>query len=583
MKRTTDWRLVLCLVASLAACGDSADTTDDENATADSSVVIGDATSGADGAVRPSDPDTGTRGPNQAGETTYHGHIRPLLEQNCVSCHVAEGGAPFTLTHDESEWTDGAPWWATSVVQSVLEGSMPPWLPEQDCRPFMHERVLSQDEIDLFQAWQEAGFDAGDPASYVPPEVVSVQSLGEPTMRLDAGEDYVADPSAPDDYRCFVVGDPIEEDLFVTAVDVKADQTSIVHHVLVYAVGPSGVDKLASKDADDDGLGYTCFGGTGVSDAKTLFAWAPGGVPFKTPEDSALLVEAGSRIVLQLHYNLAYLSQDAVVPPDRSEALIWTMPPGESPSELVRVVPFAHTGIDIEAGSPLELEENDFEVPFTATVIGVVPHMHVLGQTIRSEHISAEGESTCMVDIQAWDFNWQQFYLFEEENYISMDGGDIHRLTCTYDNSPENQPIINGEQMAPRTVGWGDGTFDEMCLSYLVTKAPFELDGGICNGVATCARECDDGDFGCFLGCTLVSGTGCISCMGTLFVECGADHCPTETTTAVDCFQNDCGDDALECISSTCSEPFNVLHGCLNQPMLEGVCNESFEPCELTF
>jgi hypothetical protein len=71
--------------------------------------------------------------------------------------------------------------------------------------------------------------------------------------------------------------------------------------------------------------------------------------------------------------------------------------------------------------------------------------------------------------------------------------------------------------------------------------------------------------------------------MGTLFVECGADHCPTETAAAVDCFQNDCDDDALECISGECSEPFNVLHGCLNQPMLEGICNEAFEPCELTF
>jgi hypothetical protein len=209
--------------------------------------------------------------------------------------------------------------------------------------------------------------------------------------------------------------------------------------------------------------------------------------------------------------------------------------------------------------------------------------MHVLGQTIRSEHISSEGETTCLVDIQDWDFNWQQFYLFDEANYIPMKGSDIHRLTCSYDNSPENQPVVNGAQMAPRDVGWGDGTFDEMCLSYLVTKAPFEIDGGVCSGVVTCSAGCDEGDFGCFLGCTLVPGTACIQCLGTPFVECGAEHCPDETAVAISCFQDGCGDDPLACLGGKCASQFDTLHGCLNQPMLEGSCNAAFEPCELSF
>jgi hypothetical protein len=306
-------------------------------------------------------------------------------------------------------------------------------------------------------------------------------------------------------------------------------------------------------------------------------------VPLQTPKDAALLVEKGSRIVMQLHYNLAYLGAGSEVPPDRTEAMLWAMPEGETPEQLVRVLPFAHTGIDIEAGSPYELEQRDFDIPFTATVIGVVPHMHVLGQTIRSEHISADGETTCLVDIPDWDFNWQQFYLFDEANYIPMKGGEIHRLTCSYDNSPENQPIVNGAQMPPRDVGWGDGTFDEMCLSYLVTMAPFEADGGVCNGVSICATGCDDGDFGCFLGCTLVPGAACLQCIGTLFVGCGSEHCPDETTAAVSCFEDDCGDDPLACIGGECAPQFSVLHGCLNGPMLEGACNTAFEPCDLSF
>jgi len=44
------------------------------------------------------------------------------------------------------------------------------------------------------------------------------------------------------------------------------------------------------------------------------------------------------------------------------------------------------------------------------------------------------------------------------------------RLTCRYDNSPDNQPIVNGEQVAPRDVRWGEGTLDEMCLLYMTVE-----------------------------------------------------------------------------------------------------------------
>jgi hypothetical protein len=37
-------------------------------------------------------------------------------------------------------------------------------------------------------------------------------------------------------------------------------------------------------------------------------------------------------------------------------------------------------------------------------------------------------------------------------------------MQCVWDNSPANQPYVNGEQVQPRTVGWGEGTVDEMCL-----------------------------------------------------------------------------------------------------------------------
>ena len=44
---------------------------------------------------------------------------------------------------------------------------------------------------------------------------------------------------------------------------------------------------------------------------------------------------------------------------------------------------------------------------------------------------------------------------------------DAVRLSCRWDNSPENQPIVDGVALEPRDVSWGEGTTDEMCLGNL--------------------------------------------------------------------------------------------------------------------
>ena len=106
------------------------------------------------------------------GETkpaTYHADVRPVVEAKCVSCHQDGGVGPFSMTHDLDSWVDGAPPWAESAVASVAAGSMPPWSPEDDCRPIQHSRALTDDEKSVFARWADHGFTAGSPAAYVAP------------------------------------------------------------------------------------------------------------------------------------------------------------------------------------------------------------------------------------------------------------------------------------------------------------------------------------------------------------------------------------------------------------------------------
>lgn len=77
-----------------------------------------------------------------------------------------------------------------------------------------------------------------------------------------------------------------------------------------------------------------------------------------------------------------------------------------------------------------------------------------------------------MLDIPQWDFDGQQFHKFPAADLVEIQSGDSLELTCVYDNSPDNQAVVDGEPLTPRDVTWGEGTTDEMCLLYMRQLIP---------------------------------------------------------------------------------------------------------------
>src|SRR5690606_36575567 len=129
-------------------------------------------------------------------------------------------------------------------------------------------------------------------------------------------------------------------------------------------------------------------------------------------------------------------------------------------------------------------------------IVGVTPHMHLLGTQISAERVGQIGgdePDQCIVDIPDWDFNWQRYYVIEEEQSVVVQPGEGVRLTCMYDNSQEHQPVVNGVQQEARDVRWGEGTLDEMCLVYLSEEVPWEGPPPVgCEAAEQCLDECDE-------------------------------------------------------------------------------------------
>ena len=287
---------------------------------------------------------------------------------------------------------------------------------------------------------------------------------------------------------------------------------------------------------------------------------------------------------MQVHYNLL----TAAPAEDLTEWHVWTT--ADPPAFNLRAIPQPNLDIRIPAGDPASRHVREFPNRFGVpiTVIAVAPHMHVLGTKIRVDHVKADGEEECLVDIPKWDFHWQQSYLFRRGETVTVQPDESIRLTCEYDNSPANQAVINGERLAPRDVGWGEGTLDEMCLNYITILEPFTPGGGgDCAQLPVCTQACEDPDsFGCWMDC-MTGNLGCAQCaIGEMIGDggCLRNSCPLQGLAVQDCF-SDClvqgatGGSMIECAERSCPEGWAALTSCMDPVIQAHQCDSHIQAC----
>ncbi len=433
--------------------------------------------------------------PSTGEAITFSNQISRLFQEHCQECHRPGEVAPFPLIEYQDAMSR-----ATSIVSAAESRSMPPWKPVPGHGKFLNERRLSEEEIKLLRLWVDAGAPEGNPADLpAPREFSNDWSLGEPDVILEAPT-YSPDPNANDDYRCFSVQLPesITESKSITKIEVQPGNRRIVHHVILYG-DPIGESAALQASTSDGKPGYRCFGSGGISlsgftlgvESYLMGGWAPGTRPMVLPEDTGLYVRRGARFALQVHYHpdgkpesdstrigLHFAdrrtSQNASVIPVINTRFV--IPPGEPRHEVTASLDLEGFAGDLVPAAFLPAIEASGIFP--VDIINVLPHMHKLGQEIRMDKISSDGTRTPMVYIDDWDFNWQDFYYYVEP--VKFNIGDRLEVSAIYDNSTSNP---NNPNNPPRSVGWGNGSDDEMCIVFFTVVLPdlcrFPL--GLCN------------------------------------------------------------------------------------------------------
>jgi hypothetical protein len=494
---------------------------------------------------------------------TYQRDLRPLVEDNCLACHVEDGIAPFALDSYQSLIT-----YAPLIIAAVESGTMPPWLPDPECRHYRDERILTEEQKSMFRAWQMDGMLEGDPSDYVAPaKGLTAEELGDPSLVLSIPEPYMPRAELVDDYRCFVLDQDFPVETYLRTSNVVPDQVEQVHHVILFLVPPQFVPAIEALDAREDGPGYTCFGGVGAGQPQPLAGWVPGTPISPGSEEAGVRIPAGGKVVLQMHYNL--LAQDPL--PDQTSIQLWFLP--ERPPYLLEPTFFPHLGIDIAPGDPSSHQVrtflNDSNEPWT--IVSTAPHMHLLGTRLLTTKVAADGAESCVVDIPRWDFHWQQGYTFLEGEELVVMPGESLRLECWYDNSRGTERI-----------NWGEGTLDEMCLNTQVFIEPYTPAPDLtnaCDGFQGCYDQCNVnfGGTGCMLQCS--TDLSCAQCVLGGVIGCTSNDCGREADAMLQCF-DECPDTL--CIGQSCTEQINAFETCSAPIVDAGACDDSVAACNVS-
>ena len=378
------------------------------------------------------------------GQVTYNKEVVRILQEHCQGCHRPGDIAPFALM----TYRDAAAVAPQIKLMTKLH-KMPPWKPAEGVGDFVGARRLTEREIDLLGQWSDAGAPEGQPEDLPPaPEPKGDWVLGQPDLVLGMSK-FFTPPTERDEYRCFSIPAPANDDLWISTIDFRPGDRATVHHIVLF------LDKTgASAQLDKNGSGFTCFGGPLVDDADVLGAWSPGGRPTPLLEGTAIRLPKGSRVLMQVHYHPHFGKVGA----DRTDLGLYF-----AKSEVKKEMHYgvvANTRLLIPAGAPNQRIEATLTLPFDIEMVSIYPHMHLLGKTIRAEAVLPNGSVQKLIDIPQYEFQWQGMYVYRDP--VKLPQGTRLRVEGFFDNSVNNPLNPNSP---PKDVRWGEASTDEMCVA----------------------------------------------------------------------------------------------------------------------
>jgi hypothetical protein len=374
--------------------------------------------------------------PGADGPPTWHADVSRILQEKCVSCHRDGGVAPFALeTLAQARAKKGMVRYATD------HRIMPPWGAAPGTGPWANDMSLAASEKAALDAWIDAECPEGDPADAPRPRAwPDGWTAGEPDL-VYAGPAMEVPAAGVLPYQYFYVRTDQAEDRWVSDIEVMADAPSVVHHVLVFLEAPpAGYDGSVLQRGGGGLHGYWA-------------GYIPGQGARSFAEGQAKLLPAGSWLKFQIHH-----TADGVPHTDRTHiGLTFADRP---PRYEVRTGALSRDDFSLPPRSDDVMVSASGKFGGDAVLSAFSPHMHLRGKAFRYELESPDGETELLLDVPAYDFEWQTMYQLVEPKLVPA--GSSVKVTAWFDNSADNPANPDPDKQ----VWFGEQTWDEMMIGY---------------------------------------------------------------------------------------------------------------------
>jgi hypothetical protein len=332
------------------------------------------------------------------------------------------------------------------------------------------------------------------------PTYATEWTIGQPDAVFAMQEDYPIPAEGTIAYQYFEVPTNLTEDKWIQAMEVRAGDPSVLHHVIVYARTPAPATPPAPPAAatttaqpaprpapvfifkPGTGIPRGQSGGAPNPDAKpgpndrpaprrmgpSVGGFAPGQFVRVYQEGTAMKLPAGATLILQSHYT-------ANGKPTKDRTRIAMKYAKARPQTEVRFGSLINGGFTIPAGAVDHRVDAEMTIGQDVTMWSMLPHTHVRGTRWTYEITYPDGRAETVLSVPKYDFNWQTDYVFKQP--LKLPKGTTIHATAWYDNSTNNKSNPD----PTRDVRWGDQTWEEMMftgLTFSIDSMPVSTTAG---------------------------------------------------------------------------------------------------------
>jgi len=444
---------------------------------------------------------------DQAPLVTFNKDVLPILQNNCQTCHRAGGIAPMSFATYESTRP-----WAKAIKSAVLSRQMPPWFADPHYSEFRNAPKLTKADMDALALWADTGAREGSPADRPAPARFADGWRIQPDVVVSMAEPYLLSANGTGEIQQFVLPNPFKEDTWVTAIEIRPGNPSVVHHVLLQIPENRGaLGKIVQNCADcrpavlqqqaaalqeqaavlreREGKQQAAVarpgvfvaavdppfiqqgGGGSYSDAMVRMqeritgrgafttmeaVYAPGTQPIDFRyTDSAKLIRGGKPIRLEVHY-----TPNGKQTTDQT-SVAFTLAKAPAQRQFVIMAPEHLVDIrkPIPAGAPDWETTGELTFNRDADLVWFMPHMHLRGKDMTFRLVHPDGREQTVLSAK-YNFNWQLGYELKEP--VKVSPGTRLIVTAHHDNSANNP--MNPAPDSPAM--WGEMTSQEMMLPW---------------------------------------------------------------------------------------------------------------------